>query len=253
MGKKGKKKNRKIICLFVLLLILLVLVSGLVAYKCFTIEKVEVEGTDLYPEETIKKWVLNDDYSWNTLYVFLKYRFKEAEEMTFLQKPIVTMKDPYTLHIKVKEKEMVGYLYVPAVGQNAYFDKEGTVVETSSEKLDGMMEITGLDCEKVTLHEKIPIKNKSMLKSLLSLTQGLNKYKMMPEAIHYDEYSNIVLEYGKVTVNFGNSQNLTEKMETLSVIFPQIEDLSGTLHMENWSKDNTDIPFEKNGKTKKEK
>lgn len=251
MRKKGKKKNWGIIRLLILLVILVILVLGLVSYKCFTIEKVEVEGSELYPKETIQKWILNDDYSWNTLYVFLKYRFEEAEEMTFLQEPVITMKDAHTLHIQVKDKEMMGYLYVPAVGQNAYFDKEGTVIETSSEKIEGMMEITGLDCEKVTLHKKIPIKNKSMLKSLITLTQGLNKYKMMPKTIRYDEYSNIVLEYGKVSINFGNTQNLTEKMETLSVIFPQIEDLSGTLHMENWSKDNTDVPFEKSEKSKK--
>lgn len=251
MRKKGKKKNWGIIRLLILLVILLILVLGLVSYKCFTIEKVEVEGSELYPKETIQKWILNDDYSWNTLYVFLKYRFEEAEEMTFLQEPVITMKDAHTLHIQVKDKEMMGYLYVPAVGQNAYFDKEGTVIETSSEKIEGIMEITGLDCEKVTLHKKIPIKNKSMLKSLITLTQGLNKYKMMPKTIRYDEYSNIVLEYGKVSINFGNTQNLTEKIETLSVIFPQIEDLSGILHMENWSKDNTDVPFEKNEKSKK--
>ena len=34
---------------------------------------------------------------------------------------------------------------------------------------------------------------------------------MMPQTIHCDEYSNIMLEYEKVTVNMGNSQNLSAK------------------------------------------
>ena len=165
--------------------------------------------------------------------------------MPFLQQPEVRIKGPHSLSIKVREKKIAGYLYVPAMGQNAYFNKDGVVVETSSRKLEGMMEVTGLECSKVSVGEKIPVKKKSLLKAMLTLTQGLSKYKMMPQTIRCDEYSNIMLEYEKVTVNMGNSQNLSTKMETLSVIFPQLKDMSGTLHMENWSEENTDVPFEK--------
>ena len=66
----------------------------------------------------------------------------------------------------------------------------------------------------------------------------------MPQTIHCDEYSNIMLEYEKVTVNMGNSQNLSAKMETLSVIFPQLKDMSGTLHMENYTDETTHISLE---------
>lgn len=69
-------------------------------------KQVQVEGTDLYPDETIRQWVLNDDYSWNTLYVFLKYKFKDAEEMPFLQQPEVRIKGPHSLSIKVREKRL---------------------------------------------------------------------------------------------------------------------------------------------------
>ena len=53
------------------------------------------------------------------LYVFLKYKFKDAEEMPFLQQPEVRIKGPHSLSIKVREKKIAGYLYVPAMGQNA--------------------------------------------------------------------------------------------------------------------------------------
>ncbi len=41
------------------------------------------------------------------------------------------------------------------------------------------MEVTGLECSKVSVGEKIPVKKKSLLKAMLSLTQGLSKYKMI--------------------------------------------------------------------------
>jgi len=240
-----KKKTKKTVGIIILVCILLIAAFGVVSYKVFTVEKVEVTGNTIYQDETIKQWILNDDYSWNSMYVYLKYKFKDASEKTFMDNPTIVLKNPHILQIKVKEKEMIGYIYIPSVGQNAYFDTDGMVVETSSEKIEKMMEITGVDVNEVTLHKKIPIKKKSVLKVLLSMTQGLNKYQIMPESLHYDEYSNMILGYGTVTVNFGNSENLTDKIITLSAILPQLEGMSGTLHMENWSEDNTDVPFEK--------
>ena len=239
------KRVVKIILWMLLTLILLLAVFGVVSYKVFTVEKVEVTGSTIYQDEVIKQWILDDDYSWNSMYVYLKYKLRDATEMPFLENPKVRLKAPHTLVIQVREKEMIGCIYIPSVGQNAYFDKDGVVVETSSERIEGIMEITGVDVEEVTLHKKIPIKKKSVLKSLLTVTQGLKKYEILPNSIHYDEYSNMILGYETVTVNFGDSENITEKIATLAVIYPQLEGMSGTLHMENWSEDNTDLPFEK--------
>ena len=160
--EKSEKGEKRINFLLILIILILLAALGVVAYKGFTVKQVQVEGTDLYPDETIRQWVLNDDYSWNTLYVFLKYKFKDAEEMPFLQQPEVRIKGPHSLSIKVREKKIAGYLYVPAMGQNAYFNKDGVVVETSSRKLEGMMEVTGLECSKVSVGEKIPVKKKSL-------------------------------------------------------------------------------------------
>ena len=60
------------------------------------------------------------------------------------------------MSIKVREKKIAGYLYVPAMGQNAYFNKDGVVVETSSRKLEGMMEVTGLESVSYT-HLAAPV------------------------------------------------------------------------------------------------
>ncbi len=241
--KKGKVV--KIILIILAVLILLAAIFGIAAYRLCKIKKVEVKGSTIYPNETIKEWVLNDDFSWNAMYVYLKYKFTDAPEMAFLENPKITLKDAQTLVIHVKEKDMIGCIYIPSVGQNAYFNEEGIVVETSSERIPGVMEISGVDVKEVTLHKEIPIKKKSVLKSLMSVTQGLNKYQILPNTLCYDEYSNMILEYDNVKVNLGNSENLPDKLETLAVIYPQLEGLNGTLHLEGWTKDNTDVPFEK--------
>ena len=71
--EKSEKGEKRINFLLILIILILLAALGVVAYKGFTVKQVQVEGTDLYPDEPIRQWVLNDDYSWNTLYVFLKY------------------------------------------------------------------------------------------------------------------------------------------------------------------------------------
>ena len=55
-------------------------------------------------DETIENVVLNDKYSWNSLYVFAKYRFKKPESIPFVDTMDITLKSPHKLHIKVYEK-----------------------------------------------------------------------------------------------------------------------------------------------------
>ena len=89
----------------------------------FTVENVVVEGNELYSSTQIENMVLNDEYSWNSLYVDLKYRFVDIGEVPFVDTMEVSLDNPHTVHIKVYEKGMLGYLYINSIGQNAYFDE----------------------------------------------------------------------------------------------------------------------------------
>mgnify|MGYP000255413098 CR=1 FL=1 len=39
----------------------------------------------------------------------------------------ISLDSPHTLHISVYEKGMLGYIYIPGINENAYFDKDGFV------------------------------------------------------------------------------------------------------------------------------
>ena len=94
-------------------------------------------------------------------------------EVPFVDTMEVSLDNPHTVHIKVYEKGMLGYLYINSIGQNAYFDKDGFVVETSTEVIDGVPKITGISCEEVVLYEKLQLENSDILRDLLNLTQTL--------------------------------------------------------------------------------
>lgn len=243
--ERRRKKRRKIGLYILLILILLIAAGVFIVMNVFTVENVVVEGNELYSSTQIETMVLNDEYSWNSLYVDLKYRFVDIGEVPFVDTMEVSLDNPHTIHIKVYEKGMLGYLYINSIGQNAYFDKDGFVVETSTEVIDGVPKITGISCEEVVLYEKLQLENSDILRDLLNLTQTLKKYNLLPDEIQYDSNMEPVLYYGTIQVKIGSEDNLSQKVVRLSIILPQLDGLSGTLHLETWTPETTDIIWDR--------
>lgn len=243
--ERRRKKRRKIGLYILLILILLITAGVFIVMNVFTVENVVVEGNELYSSTQIENMVLNDEYSWNSLYVDLKYRFVDIGEVPFVDTMEVSLDNPHTVHIKVYEKGMLGYLYINSIGQNAYFDKDGFVVETSTEVIDGVPKITGISCEEVVLYEKLQLENSDILRDLLNLTQTLKKYNLLPDEIQYDSNMEPVLYYGTIQVKIGSEDNLSQKVVRLSIILPQLDGLSGTLHLETWTPETTDIIWDR--------
>ena len=243
--ERRRKKRRKIGLYILLILILLIAAGVFIVMNVFTVENVVVEGNELYSSTQIENMVLNDEYSWNSLYVDLKYRFVDIGEVPFVDTMEVSLDNPHTVHIKVYEKGMLGYLYINSSGQNAYFDKDGFVVETSTEVIDGVPKITGISCEEVVLYEKLQLENSDILRDLLNLTQTLKKYNLLPDEIQYDSNMEPVLYYGTIQVKIGSEDNLSQKVVRLSIILPQLDGLSGTLHLETWTPETTDIIWDR--------
>ena len=156
----------------------------------------------------------------------------------------ITLKSPHKLHIKVYEKGMLGYIYIPGIDENAYFDKDGLVVETSSDIVDGVPKIDGINCDKVVLYEKLPVDD-SRLKEILELTQALKREDLIPDSITYGGEGEPVISYGGLTVKMGDTKLLTQKIKRLKAILPSVKDMSGILHLEDWTEDSTNIVFDK--------
>lgn len=226
------------------ILAVLTLIFTVILMKLFVVKEVEVVGNKLYAQDVIVSAVLNDEYSWNSLYVFLKYRFRDTEEIPFVDTMEITLKSPQKLNIHVYEKGMMGYLYIPGIGENAYFDKDGLVVETSSDVIADVPKIEGITCDEVVLYEKLPI-GEDRLRELLTLTQALKRSELVPDSITYGRDHEPVLAYGDIQVLLGSISSLTQKVERMDKILPELAGKKGTLHMESWTEDTTNIVFSK--------
>lgn len=242
--KRRRQKLWKKVLIGILVFMILTIIAIFVVMNVFVVNNVKVEGNKLYDEQLIADTVLNDEYSWNSLYVLLKYTFLDINEVPFIDTMEISLIDPQTIKIKVYEKGMLGYLYIPAIGENAYFDKEGFVVETSTRIIENVPKIQGISCNEVVLYEKLPIDNQK-LRELLTLTQALKREKLEPDTIDFGLAQPLVLSYGNTEVWMGSIEMLTQKVTRLKEILPKLKGIAGILHMENWSEEMANIIFEK--------
>ena len=242
--KRRKQRLLKKVLIGILVFMILIVIAIFVVINVFVVKNVKVEGNELYDEQLITDTVLNDEYSWNSLYVLLKYTFVDIENVPFIDTMEISLADPQTLKIKVYEKGMLGYLYIDTIGENAYFDKDGFVVETSTRIIEDVPKIEGISCDEVVLYEKLPIDNQK-LRELLTLTQALKREGLEPDSIHFGLEQSPVLYYGDTEVWLGSIELLTQKVARLKEILPNVKGIAGVLHTENWTEETANIIFEK--------
>lgn len=251
-GNEGKKKQKREKGTFpvwgiVLLVLLVLLAGGLFAgywyiTANYTVTNVYVEGNIHYSNEEIMDMVMSGRYGNNSLFLSLKYRDKSIEGVPFVEKMDVSVLDPHTVKIEVYEKALAGY--VEYLDRYLYFDKDGIVVESSTEKTKGIPMVTGLSFDHVVLYQALPVEDPEIFSEILSITQLVNKYNLIVDRIFFGSDNSLTLYFENVKAAFGNSGNLEEKVMELQYILPELTGKSGTLRMENYTEETKTITFE---------
>ena len=211
----------------------------------FTVKNVIVEGNVHYTDEEIHEMVLGGRLGRNSIYLTLKYRDKQIEDVPFIETMDVNIVSADTVKITVYEKSMAGF--VEYMGQYFYFDKDGTVVESSSMKTMGVPQIKGLKFDHIVLLEKLPVEDDTIFNHILDISQLLEKYGISADQIFFDKHYAITLYFGNARIKLGNTDYIDEKIMKLKLILPSIEEKSGVLRMENYTPDSTNITFELDG------
>ena len=220
--------------------VLLIVFSVLLAVGIFKVEEVEVTGNYYYSKSEITELVMGEHK--NSLYLVFLYDYLDGKDIPFVDSVEVTMESPSRIKIRVYEKTMIGY--VEYMGSNLYFDKDGTVVESSNAILEGIPCIKGLKFDTLTLYQPLNVANTEVFEVLLSMTQMMKKYELNPDAITLkNDSTEIVLTFADVKINLGSGENMDEKASRIKTLLPDLADKSGTLHMEEYTNESTNISF----------
>lgn len=248
--KEPQSKHRSKGFLIAAILAVILALGLLLAATIFQIRSIEVTGNSHYSSQEIIDKVVTDKYCTNSLYLYFKYQYLDTEAIPFVDKIEVSLISPGEVKLRVYEKSIVGY--VSYMGANLYFDKDGIVVESSSEVTEGIPCISGLKFDSLALYQKLNVKDDSIFARILDITQLVKKYELSPDRIEFGTNMQLTLYFEQMRVALGNSGSLDEKVGRLHELYSDLEGRSGVLRMENYTEDSKFISFEQDEKSEED-
>lgn len=236
-----KKIHQKLILNGILLVICVLLFVINYLLSAYEVTNVYVDGNEHYTASQIRAMVETGKFGDNSIWLSLKYRNKSITNIPFVEKMDVKVLDKNSIRISVYEKSLAGY--VQYLDKYMYFDREGIVCESSSLKTQGIPMVTGLSFDHFVMNEPLPIENKYVFRTILNITQLLNKYSIETDRIYFDNNYEMTLYFGKVRVILGSDDLIEEKIQRLYDILPYLNGKSGQLMLSSYQVGDEDIKF----------
>lgn len=242
MEKRKVIKNTAII-IGVLITVLLLL--SLV----FSIKDITWEGNTKIEEEQLENYIFPKKWQKNSFIFYLKNQFGEKATIPFVETYDVEYVSLTNVKITVYEKDIVAYIRY--MGYNMYFDKDGIVVESSTQNFEGIPEMIGLNFDYISLNSPLPAENEELFDLILDVTQSVKKYEVGVDRIYLSQKEEIYLYIQDVKVEMGDKTNLNEKMADLRDLSPNLEGKAGVLDMKEYNENRSGYTMKTEKKEKK--
>lgn len=240
----SRRKGRKHTFIIVLVLLFIIAAGGSIAYTLrIDDRKIEIQGNHKYTKEEMIAYIFKSDLDRNPFVLYFKTKFKKQEKIPFVDEYDIEFTSLQTVKITVYEKKIIGY--VQYKGVNMYFDKDGTIVESSQEEIENIPRITGLKFDYIVLDETLPVGDEKVFHLILDLTQALSKYAVGVDRIFISEKQEVTLYMEQVEVDLGNDTDMVEKIQSLADMLPNLQGLSGTLDMKEYDEQGNGYTFKK--------
>ena len=244
-GKKQNEGRRGFILAFAIFLVIAVIIStGAYFYlEVFKVKNISFVGTDRYTDAQLKEYIFGTDESMNMLLLSRKLKKEPKKLIPFIQTYEVDLDYPDTVRVELYEKAVVAYFVYK--NNYMYIDKDGIVVESSSERMDTIPCIDGLEFKSIVVNETLPVEDENVFNTILNISQYLSKYEVSVDRVFFNKDLSIMLYWDDVKINLGNGDNLNEKIYGIKQMSPGFIGLCGTLHMEDYNGDNSSVMFKK--------
>lgn len=224
-----KKKKKGILAGGIAGILVIMLI---VLFTCFSINEIEVTGNKHYTDEQIKDFVLENGYIDNTILLMLKNKMQPVEDIPFIAKLDVEYVNVHKITITVYEKAMAGC--VEYMNSYVYFDQDGYVLEISQRKLEDAPCISGMSFDTMELHEKLPIEDEARFKTILTLTQLIQKYDLIIDSIRFTTENEIILQHKDIRIEVGDGSILERQLVDLGQILEGLKGKKGILDMRDF-------------------
>ena len=237
-GYRRRREKGKTLAIVLSVILAIVLLLGILFFAV-RIKEIEVTGNKQYTKEEIIELLFDDRWSMNSAYCYYEKQFKDKKSIPFIEDYKIEFQSPTKVRVVVYEKSVVGY--VSYMSSYMYFDKDGIIVESSSEQLDGVPWVTGMEFGHIVLYQQLPVANQAIFEQILNLTQILSINEIRVDKINYNSFMEAELFIDDIMVELGDDSSLNGKITELKDILDsgEINGLAGTLYLDNYDENNS--------------
>nr|MBP3598164.1 hypothetical protein [Eubacterium sp.] len=199
----------------------------------FRVTKVTVEGNTFFSEEVVASEVCNTFWDKNTISAFVKNHLGFSAELPYVREYEITYPGMNHIHIKLYEKKIVaGIAYM---SQYVYFDKDGTVLKSTNEKLPDIPLFETKTMTTFTLYETVQMEDEDLLAQIMNLSQLFQHYEVTWDSVVFDRKNAAYLYTGDIRVSLGKKSAYDEEIAALSSVLKTAleKNLSGEIDMTN--------------------
>ena len=185
--------------------------------------------------------VKEDFYIPNSVFLKLRNKIKPIETMPFVENIDIRITGLNSITIRVNENLRAGC--ISYAGKYVYFDKDGYALEVMNKRLKDVPLVTGLSYDNITIYEKLPVKKKGYFSKIIRITTLITTNELTINEIQFKEDGDIVLKKDDLNVNLGTGDDLDAQLSVLPGIFESLEGKSGTVYMDQYTKESKIITF----------
>ena len=218
------------------------LIFVLVFFLGFRVTSVQVEGNSFYTDDQIKNMVINVPLAKNSILAGFINTEKSTKDASMIDTIRISRINRNTLLLQVEEKQMIGYIEFQ--GQCVNFDRQGIIQIITDAPLENVPKIEGIDVKEAVQGERLSGISRTKLNTILSVGKMLEKMENKPDRLGFNELNQLVMYYGDIEVRLGDDENMDEKINRLVGILPELEGMSGILHLENTTEDSESVVFD---------
>ena len=228
---------RKLMIPLLVFLIVFAIVMGIAYFlEMYRVDpaQIYVDGNTHYTNQEIIDRVMTGFLGDNSIVLSWKYKNKKITDVPFVDAITVEVVGNESIRIRVFEKALAGY--VRYLDRYIYFDKDGTVVESSDVLTKGIPQVTGLSFSGIQIGKPLTADETDIFSRTLDLTKLLGKYNLTADRIHFHENGEVTVYFGSVRVDLGtDSQGIEDKVMLLEKFLDKVESRSGVLNMEEYN------------------
>lgn len=186
----------------------------------FRVKKVSIEGNTYYSENEMAQMFQRNILEKNLLTFWLMDKCSLTPTLDFVREYEVTYPTVNEIHIKLYEKTIVaGIAYS---NQYIYFDKDGLVLQSSDQPVEGIPLFETKNLTTFTLYTKVQMEDEGLLAQILNLANLFQHYKVNWDKVQFDTNNEAYLYAGDIKVSLGKKDNYDEEISALSSVLEKM-------------------------------